>query len=224
MEPASTEADEVTRIGKIVQSLEEDIALGRLVQRERLVEGELALRFGERRHIIRQALAELENMGVVTRPRNKGAAVIDLTPEDVNNIYAVRELVEGHAAELLPLPAPPGLVERLKAIDAVHTRAMDEGNLRIIFRANLDFHRTFFAACANPRLAEAVEMFAWKAHTVRSSSIMKPDLLKRACAEHKQIIAAIEACDRTTLVRLVVEHIKPSQESYIAQYRRSFPD
>jgi DNA-binding GntR family transcriptional regulator len=222
MEPRHDQVDDADRIGRIVRSLEEDIALARLLPRERLIEDELSLRFGEGRHVIRQALTELERMGVITRQRNKGAAVKDLTPEDVNNIYALRELLEGRAAELLPLPAPKELIARLHAIDAAHTRAMAEGDLRTVFRANIDFHRTFFRACGNPQLAEAVEIFAWKVHTVRSNPVVRPDLLARANVEHKAIIAAIEACSRADLVRLVVEHIRPSQQAYIAQYRRSF--
>src|SRR5262245_21822267 len=180
MEPLREQADDADRIGRIVRSLEEDIALARLLPRERLIEDELSLRFGEGRHVIRQALAELEKMGVITRQRNKGAAVKDLTPEDVNNIYGVRVVLEGRAAELLQLPAPPELIARLHAIDDKHTRAMNAGDLRTVFRANLEFHRTIFQACGNPQLAEGVEIFAWKAHTVRSNPAVRPDMLARA--------------------------------------------
>lgn len=224
MEAVAKPPDEVDRIGRVVQSLEEDIALGRLMPRERMIEDELAQRFGEGRHVIRAALAELENMGVVVRQRNKGAMVRDLSPEDVNHIYAVRELLEGRAAELLPLPAPSALIKKLRSIDATHTRAMNGGDLRTVFRANLDFHRTFFSACGNPQLAEAIEQFAWKVHTVRFNTIESPELLKRANAEHKKIIALIEAADRAKLVKLVVAHIKPSQDTYVARYRRRFRD
>jgi DNA-binding transcriptional regulator YhcF (GntR family) len=90
------------RIILIVQRLEEDIGLGRLRPRERLVEEELALRFGAKRHEVRQALAELDGMGIIVRRRNKGASVRDFSLQEVENIYAVRELLEGNAAEIIP--------------------------------------------------------------------------------------------------------------------------
>ena len=55
--------------------LEEDIIFGRLQPRERLVEDVLIKRFGGKRHVVRQALAELERMGIVVREQNKGAVV-----------------------------------------------------------------------------------------------------------------------------------------------------
>jgi hypothetical protein len=61
----------------IVDELETDIVFGRLLSRERLVEDELVTRFGAKRHIVRQALGELERMGLVNRARNRGAAVAD---------------------------------------------------------------------------------------------------------------------------------------------------
>lgn len=61
--------------GAIVAALEEDIIFGRLAPGQRLVEDGLMTRFGATRHAIRQALGELDRMGIVVRGRNVGAAV-----------------------------------------------------------------------------------------------------------------------------------------------------
>src|ERR1043165_9801722 len=57
-------------VADIVQRLEEEIALGLLSPRERLVEDDLLARFNVKRHVVRQALAELELMGMVIRRPN----------------------------------------------------------------------------------------------------------------------------------------------------------
>jgi DNA-binding GntR family transcriptional regulator len=49
----------------LVSSLEEDIVLGRLHPRERLIEDELMRRFAAKRHVVRRALADLQQMGIV---------------------------------------------------------------------------------------------------------------------------------------------------------------
>ena len=59
--------------GEIAGALEEEIALGHLAPRERLVEEELAERFQVKRHVIRQALADLDAMGIIVRQPNRGA-------------------------------------------------------------------------------------------------------------------------------------------------------
>lgn len=206
----------------ITNKLEEDIALGRILPRERLIEEQLALRFGVNRHVIRQVLMELETIGLIARQKNKGATVRDLLPEDVTNIYAVRELLEGKAAELIELPPKPEVVARLKDIQKRHAKAAEAGELTNAFRLNLLFHKTFFAACDNPHLADAIQHFALKAHIARSLTVGDPKLLKRAVEEHAQIVHYLETADRANLVRLAVEHIIPSKDAYLESYRRRF--
>lgn len=210
--------------GAIANRLEEDIALGRILPRERLIEEELALRFGVNRHVIRQALMDLETFGLVLRQKNKGAMVRELLPEDVVNIYAVRELLEGKAAELITLPPAPDVLAQLKEIQESHDKAAAAGDLANVFRLNLLFHRTFFAACGNPHLADAIQQFALKAHIARSLTVGDPKLLERAVEEHHRILDFLERADRPNLIRVVVEHIIPSRDAYLDSYRRRFGD
>ena len=76
----------------IARALEEDIIFGRLAPGTRLTEDALLSRFAVTRHFARQALVQLEAMGIVVRERNKGATVRSLTPREVQEIYEVREL------------------------------------------------------------------------------------------------------------------------------------
>lgn len=201
------------RIILIVQRLEEDIGLGRLRPRERLVEEDLALRFGAKRHEVRQALAELDAMGIVVRRRNKGALVRDFSLEEVENIYSVRELLEGKAAEIIPLPNSV-LVTELRRIHKTRLTALRKGDLGAVFRGNLLFHKTLYRACGNPSLAEAIEIFALKTHAVRSLPNGNPKLLSRVTTEHSAIIDAIARCDRAELVRCVLSHLLPARIAY----------
>lgn len=202
-------------LDQIVRSLEEEIVLGRLRPRERLLEEELAKHFDAKRHVIRAALAELESMGIVIRQPNRGAAVRDFTAEEVEQIYDVRYLLERHAAQIIPLPADPALVAKLNEVQARHGKAVDEQDLRAVFRANLEFHRVLFAACGNPYLAEQIHALASRAHAIRFHAITDDALLSRARREHGEMIALLESGDRDKLVELVGEHIKPSKEAYL---------
>ena len=64
-------------LSDVVKELELDIVLGRMRPRERLVEDELMTRFNAKRHVVRQALSALEQIGLVERKQNKGAKVKD---------------------------------------------------------------------------------------------------------------------------------------------------
>ena len=201
---------------EIVRTLEEDIIFGRLKPRERLVEDALMERLGVTRHLVRQALFELERMGIVARTRNKGCAVRYFPPAEVEQIYEVREVLQAHAARRIALPAPGSLIEALSAIHARHSRAVDTGGLGAVYRLNNEFHNTLFGACGNPHLVQAIAHYAWLAHAIRSYRIADPALLRQARAEHAAMIEALRRGDRAALVRLCVEHIRPSKEAYLA--------
>jgi DNA-binding GntR family transcriptional regulator len=203
-------------LAEIVRTLEADIIFGRLRPRERLVEDMLMERLGVTRHLVRQALFELERLGIVVRERNKGCAVRYFPPAEVEHIYELREVLQAHAARRIPIPAPGALIEALDAIHAEHSRAVEKGDLGAVYRLNNRFHNTLFAASGNPRLVEAIAHYAWLAHAIRSYRIADPRLLRQARDEHGAMIEALRRGDRDTLVRLAVAHIQPSKEAYLA--------
>jgi DNA-binding GntR family transcriptional regulator len=214
-------------VERIVRELEEEIVLGRLRPRERLLEEVLAKHFNAKRHIIRAALAELENMGIVVRQPNRGAAVRDFSAKEVAQIYDIRELLEGHAATIMALPASAELIAELKAIHQAYSLAVDEEDTRTVFRTNLQFHRVFFAACGNPYLAEQITLLASRAHAIRFHAIIDPVLLNRARQEHARMIEYLEQGAREQLVDVVKAHISPSKEAYLkmagSHWRSTFP-
>lgn len=211
--PILTPAD--TSAERVVCELEEDIILGRLRPRERLIEQDLARRFAVNRHIIRKALTVLENYGIVHKEPNKGAIVRDFSLDDVENVYEMRALLHERAAARISLPGAPELVATLEEIQARHSAAVEEGDLRLVNRINNEFHDTLFGACGNPYLAQDIAHYAWLAHAIRSYRIGDPDLLAQARDEHWRIIAALKDGDRPALVRLCVDHIQPSKEAYL---------
>src|SRR5277367_5929443 len=82
-------AVETESLRMVVSKLEEDVILGRLHPRERLVEDDLMARLGAKRHVVRQALAELERMGVVERIPNRGARVRAYDTKEVQQLYVL---------------------------------------------------------------------------------------------------------------------------------------
>src|ERR1700733_1393110 len=108
----------------IVRTLEEDIVFGVFHPKERLTEEGLMAQFNLKRHLVRDALGQLEAMGLVIRVPNRGAFVRELTPQEVIEIYEVREILEVAAALRTPLPAPRNVIEKLKEIQDQHSAAI----------------------------------------------------------------------------------------------------
>jgi len=191
--------------------------LGWLQPRERLVEEDLARRFGVKRHVVREAIFELERMGLVDRVPNKGAVVRSLDPQEVRQVYDVRIALETLAAELIPLPASPDIIAGLRYIQNRHAAAVKAEDPRAAFHANMAFHNALFAACGNPHLADLIHLSAKKVHGARSLTAVDPVYLRRACDEHWAMIEALETGDRQGLVTLARDHILPSRDVYLAR-------
>lgn len=204
---------------EIYEALRDDIVFGRLLPRERLVEVDLVARFRFHRAAVREALAALEQAGLVERERNKGASVRDLTPEQVEQIYSVRLLLETAALQALPLPLDPAALQTLTTIQQEHENAVQRADLRGIFEHNNRFHRTIYAQAGNPYLADLIEQCATQALTIRFHPYMDREFLRKVCGDHWAMIAAIRDCDRARLLVLLRGHVPLAKERYLATYR-----
>jgi DNA-binding GntR family transcriptional regulator len=209
-----------TRAGKedqVVKALEEDIIFGRLAPGTRLVEDALLARFPVTRHVVRQALNQLERMGVAVRERNKGATVRSLSLDEVRQLYEVRELVQRQAALTIPLPAPAALIDRLEQIQAEYSRHVEARYLRGVHESNDLFHLTLFGGCGNKYLVESIKHYMWLSLPVRAKTLAEPDLLRVSSEQHRMMIGMLKGRDNWVLAQLCVDHLQPSKLDYIAR-------
>jgi len=209
-------------VADVIDALETDIVFARLHPRERLIEDDLMARFGAKRHLIRQALADLAQMGLVRRARHRGAAVADFAPDEVEQIYGVRRLLETAAAGQIPLPLNRRKLGELRAIQRRHDEAVRRGDALSAFRINNEFHRLLFSACGNAYLSGAIGHFAQKTHVIRSFSIARPEYLSAARDDHWAMIEALKTGARDELVALCARHLDISQRPYIDAHRMRF--
>lgn len=120
----------------------------------------------------------------------------------------------------MPLPADGELIKTLTDLHERHCKAVQEGRLRDVFRLNLEFHKSLFAACGNSQLAEAISQFAFKAHAIRSYTIGDPKLLARVCEEHARMIRLMRGENREALIKVVSEHKQPAKQAYMQTLQR----
>jgi len=214
------ERDVDALVREVVATLEEDIVFGYLHPRERLIEDDLRSRFGLKRHVVRQVLQDLEKMGLVERKKNIGALVKSYTIEQVIDLYTAREILEVNCVRQIAMPVAPEKIGELIALQQRHDTAVAESNLRIAFRANIAFHKAFFALSNSPTLTEMIDLGAQRAHAIRSQSMTIPGFLEGARQDHWKMIEALRQGDRERLVVLSSEHLIASRDAYIKQQNR----
>ena len=108
---ASSHVDAYERLLNAIDS-------GELAPGSRLLEAQLAERLGVSRTPVREALRRLEAQGLVTHEPHRGVVVAELDYDQLGELYAVREVLEGTAARLAARHASPEEVEVLREMVA----------------------------------------------------------------------------------------------------------
>jgi DNA-binding GntR family transcriptional regulator len=206
----------------IVETIESDIIFGRLAPGQRLIEDTLMARFGATRHTIRQALVELERVGIVVRERHIGAAVRSFDRQEVLQIYEVREILQRQAALMIRLPVPQGLIERLETINQAFAAEAARGNLRGVHENNDRFHLTLFGACGNAYLVRSIADYMAASLPMRAKTLADAPSFATSLQQHNYMIAMLQQTDSWVLSQLCVEHIWPSKVAYLEQTAKSY--
>lgn len=215
MNEATVSSSREVELLELERRMEEDIIFGRLAPGTRLVEDTLMARYGASRHYVRQALAQLERAGIVLRERNVGATVRSYSPEEVAQIYEVREMLTRQAALKIVLPAPPEFVERLRAIQAEYRRYASELDLHGMHETNDAFHLALFSACGNPYLVQTLQDYMGLTLPMRAKNLADHEGLSLSLRQHDTMIELLQGTDSWALAQLCVDHMHFSKADYL---------
>ena len=171
---------------------------------DRLVESELAERFGVSRTPIREALQRLETQSLLTRD-GRSLIVASLDHNQLSELYVVRAELEGLAARLAARHATAEEARVLR--DMVEADQALLGNPKGLARANRRFHKQIHLASHNRYLVQQLDLVH------RSMALMAPTSLAAegrgevALAEHAAIVTAIENRDEMGAYQALKDHI-----------------
>lgn len=119
---------------------------------ERLVEGKLAGEMGVSRNPIREAFRELEQEGLVLNVPRKGTFVATFTAEDVREVYALREALEGLAIRTAVERMKPDAIASLESVLAEMRNAAASADFSRALEWDMAFHREICRLSGNRRL------------------------------------------------------------------------
>ena len=178
---------------------------------DRLVESELAERFGVSRTPVREALQRLETQGMLRRD-GRSLIVASLDHNQLSELYAVRTELEGLAARLAARHATE---EELRVLRSMVTedRALLGGDPRVLSRANKRFHKQIHLASHNRFLVQQLDLVHRSMALMATTSFAAEGRDGPALAEHERIVAAIEARDGDAAYAALREHISKAYET-----------
>lgn len=202
----------------VLRKLENAILSGYFKPRERLVERDLLAHFDVSRTVIREVLKMLEAKGLVKITPYRGAVVVDLTAEEVEEIFFLRIRLEAIAADLVVKNITDIEIQQLKKLCRELEKHLREGTDQMIEKDN-EFHRALFRASRNSYLNDMIDYLSTKAHMVKFNAWSLPNRIDQSILEHKAMIEALERRNGAAFEKLVTDHLLFSKNSYLAQLR-----
>jgi DNA-binding GntR family transcriptional regulator len=189
----------------------ESIEAGVFMPGDRLVESELAERFGVSRTPVREALQRLETQGMLTRD-GRSLIVASLDHNQLAELYAVRTELEGLAARLAARHATEEEVHVLRSL-VTEDMALLGGDPRLLARANKRFHKQIHLASHNRFLVQQLDLVHRSMALMATTSLAAEGRDEAALAEHARIVAAIEARDGDAAHAALRAHISKAYET-----------
>lgn len=171
---------------------------------DRLVESDLADRFGVSRTPIREALQRLETQSLLTRD-GRSLIVASLDHTQMAELYVVRGELEGLAARLAARHATPEEIRVLR--DMLEADKALLGDPSAMSRANKRFHKQIHLASHNRFLVQQLDLVHRSMALLATTSLAAEGRGEVALAEHAAIVDAIEASDGDAADRALRDHI-----------------
>jgi DNA-binding GntR family transcriptional regulator len=178
---------------------------------DRLVEKDLADRFGVSRTPVREALQRLETQAMLTRD-GRSLIVASLDHHQLSDLYAVRSELEGLAARLAARHASDEecrILRRMVSDD----HALLGGDPRLLSRANKRFHHQIHLASHNRFLVQQLDLVQRSMALMATTSLAAEGRDALALAEHERIVTAIEARDGEAACLALRNHISNAYET-----------
>ncbi|MDH3580120.1 MAG: GntR family transcriptional regulator [Hyphomicrobiales bacterium] len=184
----------------------------------RLDERRLSEQFGISRTPLREALARLDQEGLVRIVPRRGIYIVRKSKSEILEMITVWAALESMAARLITQNASDDEIASLRALCSTFEGEGVKARIDEYSEANIRFHQAILAMSKNELLNSMAEGLFMHVRAIRARTIVEKDRADRSIVDHMHIIEALEARDTDLAERLVREHtlnLKAHVERYV---------
>ncbi len=181
-----------------------------------LREEELAALCGVSRTPVREALRRLEGEYLVRRPGGARSFVADWSADDVAEMFALRAILEGHAAARAATRIGAEAIAGLQALNAEVQASCGTDDTDRFLAANRAFHTIVVEAAHSPRLAQMLGALVEQPVVRRTAQRYGRGEFARSHAEHAALIEAFQAHDARWAKAVMTSHIRRAFHAFAA--------
>ncbi len=190
------------------QTIKESILNRQVEPLEQLRIEDLARKMGISRTPIRESLLQLEAEGLVRINSRVGFFVRELTRRDLRELFELRELTEGYAAEKA---APTLSEEDLARIDILHQSALtafENNNLELFNQHETALHDFLIRHSGNMWMLKMIEGLKDLTYRERQYALRSTENVQKSIQEHRDLIESLHRRDGEEAGKQMRRHLR----------------
>jgi DNA-binding GntR family transcriptional regulator len=200
----------------VYEALKRDILSGVLPPGASLREEELARRHEVSRTPVREALGRLESEGLAARHQGSGLLVSELGPDEIVDLYVLREALEGLAARIAASRRTEIDLARLDVLHKLAQEAVRDSDIPRAGQMNTEFHFLIWRIAGNRPLLRAINGVHEAVQRFHHNTLAYPGRLEEAVREHGDLLEAIRTRDDTAAEQIAIQHVRHTRNIRIA--------
>ena len=192
-------------------AIRQQIITGRLAPSSKLVVVALASGLDLSPTPINEALAALERERLVTYLPHRGYFVSSVTPENVEEVYTVREVFELLTVRLATENADRATIAQLRSVLEQTRLSVRAGDTSRFSDLDLEFHQVVWNSARNALAARIGDLIGGQIRLLVATAARTPGRFRGAYEEHCVIYKAIKNRDASEAVRTMRQHIRAAK-------------
>ncbi len=177
----------------------------------------LAGQLGVSRTPVREALIKLAQQGMVRFERNRGVRILQTSLHDLEEVFALRLLLEVPATRRAVQLLKPATLRELRQVFAAMEKAAAADDEYRMWEHDRRFHRVLIAASGNSRLAEYVDGLRDMVLRRGVSTAHRSRSLQVIVAEHRVVLERVEDRDVEGAAQAMRAHILHTAQLLVTQ-------
>lgn len=196
----------ISTVDAVRRALEKDILSLTFTPGERIIESDIAARYGVSRNTVREAVAHLLACGLLTKVANKGVSVRRFTVNDVQEIFHLRAMLETAAVEAIinAKIVPDELYAIVNELESINrNQQWDE-----YVQTDIRFHSRLVSLAGSPRLFKLYDSILTEVKLCIYQTRNHVTVADSNTASHRILVDTICKGDYPSSAQLLKQHIE----------------
>lgn len=195
-----------SKVDIVYQAILNGIKKGDYLPGDRIVISRVARENGCSEIPVREALRRLESEKVVKLQPNRGAVVSRVSKSFLQQLFAVKAILEGGAVRLAAECITPAQLKRLRELAREMVDAFEAGNLKQCSALNHKFHITLYRCTGNDVLVDYIDELWNKWPSGHYANTIPDDWYRISMQQHFELLDALEAGDKDKAEQIIHYH------------------